>query len=82
MTKFISPNEALAQAQDQMLDGRDPETETDWILIFNSWALNLGSDTDLELNITILKLMNTIYSCSLTEQLITDIAIFQFSQRS
>jgi hypothetical protein len=40
MSRMVSPNDLQKVAQDIMLDGREPESENDWVLCVNFWAYN------------------------------------------
>lgn len=61
MGEWISPNEAVKRASDLMLDGREPESYDDWILVVNCWAAN-GLDE------AVIQLMRVLYDIPVTEQ--------------
>ncbi len=71
--KFISPNDALQQAKDLMLEGRDPESEDDWILIVNCWGGNFIEGTEVSL----CNILRLLLKVPLNEDQVTAIAEFQ-----
>jgi len=58
---WVSPNEMFEAAKEMMIDGRDPNTDEDWVLIVNFVAVNTAPG--LENAVT--GLMMTLLDCPL-----------------
>jgi hypothetical protein len=69
---MISPNDLHGAAKQLMLKDKEPVTDKDWQLCVNFWAANV-SVAEVE----ICKLMKRIYNCPLSDEDVTEIAIFQ-----
>jgi hypothetical protein len=78
MSKMISPNDLQKAAQDIMLDGREPESENDWVLCVNFWAYNVDGDGR---EADFCKIMGKIFNCPLNDKDIEMIAAFQVEKK-
>tara|TARA_Y100000310_G_scaffold275485_2_gene292048 strand:- start:335 stop:598 length:264 start_codon:yes stop_codon:yes gene_type:complete len=81
---MISPNDMITAAKDQMIDGREPTSDDDWILIANfvldqvhdqlvDEAANIASGLELVATPLVLKL----YDSPLDQSTVEEIAKFQ-----
>ncbi len=79
MSKFrmISPNDMNNAAKQHMLDGCEPQSERDWMLLVNFWAANVQKGTEEPL----VNLMARLYRCPLCEELLSAIAQFQANKK-
>lgn len=76
MSKFVSPDQLLAKAKEQMLNGREPSSRDDWVLVMNFMAINIQR----EVAKSACRLLATIYSMPLTPDEVNQIVDFQLSQ--
>lgn len=76
VSKLVSPNEMMAAAKEEMLGGREPETETDWELIMNFLAVNIHH----EVAMPACKVMAKLYDMPLTDNQIEQIVAFQLDR--
>jgi len=74
--RFVSPNEMLAAAKQQMLDGREPETQQDWQLVVNFIAFN----TDRRCCMVATKFICKLYDIPLDETQIEAIVKYQLER--
>lgn len=74
----ITPNELLANATEDMLDGRAPETPRDWALIMNYMAVNINPGSAE----AACQLLRVIYSMPLSEDDVSDIVLFQLAKNN
>jgi hypothetical protein len=72
---MVSPNDMMAAAKEEMLEGREPESKEDWINIVRFLAVNIHRD----LVHGALKLFRVMYHIPLTEREIRGIVSFQLS---
>lgn len=77
MSRLISPEELHNAAKAALLQGNEPVTDADWILVVNFWAANSAKG----LEVTICKLMARIYNCPLAMGKIGKIGNFQYSEK-
>ena len=70
MGNLVSPNEMMAKAKEMMLDGREPGTTLEWMLIVNFIAFNSAAGLEVE----ICKLMKKLYDIPLDDDEIVFIA--------
>lgn len=77
MSKFVSPNDLHKAAKTQMLQGKEPVSQMDWMLCANFWAANIASGMEVE----VVKLMGLIFQCPLTTDVLTEIAQFQVGKK-
>lgn len=77
MATFRSPNEMLAKAKEMMLDGREPETKHDWMIIMNFFAANVDSSVAH----SACRLIGKTYDMPITEQEIEQIVDFQLGKK-
>lgn len=73
MTALRSPNEIFEASKEQMLDGRDPATREDWMLLANFWAYNLAP----EVVEPAMALMVMLYDAPLDPRALSEIIEFQ-----
>ena len=73
MGKLISPNEILEQGKQIMLEGRDPESKEDWVLIMNFLAANINSD----IADSACKIIVKLYDIPLSDEEVSKIVNFQ-----
>jgi len=62
--RLVSPNDMMAAAKEHMLNGREPESEYDWMLIVNFLAVNVQKDCAEPA----IKLMRWMYDMPLSEE--------------
>lgn len=74
---WVSPNEIMQAAKDQMIDGREPESEEDWCRIVNFLAVNVARELAPEATVLCMKL----YNCPLEERVIRGIVRLQLRAR-
>ena len=72
-----TPDEMMAGAREQMLDGREPSTRKDWQLVFNFLAANILPEAQP----ACLYLLAMMYDCPLTRPEIAEISEFQVKER-
>jgi uncharacterized protein (DUF2237 family) len=70
---MVSPNDLQKAAEEQMLGGRKPVTEKDWMLCANFWAANVEKG----LEGLAIPLLGMILACPLTKDELLEIAKFQ-----
>ena len=75
--ELISPNQALERAKNAMLDGRDPESADDWVLVMNCIAAHLEPETAGPA----CELMRVLYDMPLSREEVTGIVVFQLARR-
>jgi hypothetical protein len=73
---LTSPNEMLAAARKEMLDGREPQSYEDWVLVMNFMACNIAP----EVADAACKLMAVIYEMPLSVQDVEQIVDFQLAR--
>jgi len=78
MPYLQTPNEVLARAKNLMLQGRDPVSKADWLLIVNCWAFNFPADMAL----LECKLLCAIFNAPIDEEDIAEIVMFQTNQQN
>jgi len=71
--RLVSPNDMMEAGKRIVLDGREPETKRDWILLFNFVGANIVKGLEEPVSLLIGKL----YSAPLTEDEIRQIANYQ-----
>ena len=71
--RLVSPNEMHQAACDTMIDGRKPESETDWVRVVNFYAAN----TAKEIQPVGLVFLCKIMECPLSEEYILKISEYQ-----
>lgn len=74
MTQLRSPDEFMAAAKDMMLEGREPVTERDWMLVTNFVASNVIKGVEAATCL----LFKMLYEVPLTEDQIREIAAFHY----
>jgi hypothetical protein len=74
---LVSPNQVMTEAKNQMLGGREPETDKDYQLIINFIAVNL----DPEIALAACNLMQVLYDMPISLQTIKEIVEFQLNNR-
>ena len=72
-----SPNELFEAAKKYQLDGREPESETDWVDVVNFWARNIVS----EVGPAAIQLMGRLYKCPLSDEDIANIHQYQWDSK-
>ena len=72
-----SPNDVLEDAKRLMIDGREPQSEDDWILIVNCLAYNFSPDFVSP----VLKILKVLYDIPLSYEEIEKIVEFQQRNR-
>jgi len=77
MSNLVSPNQMLAEAKEQMLDGKEPVTWEDWARIMNFCAANVHP----EVAESCCQLLGKIYYMPLSKDHITEIVNFQLERR-
>lgn len=77
MARFVSPNDMLAEAKKQMLEGREPVSREDWCLIMNFVAANVDS----EVVGPCCKLFATLFNMPLSDSEIIQIMEFQLESK-
>jgi hypothetical protein len=77
MAVLRSPNELVAAAREQMLDGREPESREDWVRIMNFLAFNVHPVAA----VPTCRLMAKMYDMPLSEQEIEKIVAFQLAKK-
>lgn len=75
--RLVSPNELLEAGKTQMLDGREPSTKEDWVMLFNFFAINISQGIEEETCL----LLSKIYDVPLTDDEIKTIAQFQHAEK-
>lgn len=75
--KLVSPNELLEAGKIQMLDGREPSTKEDWVMLFNFFSVNISQGIEEETCL----LLGKIYDVPLTDDEIKSIAQFQHAEK-
>jgi hypothetical protein len=76
MAHLVSPNEMHQAACDQMLEGRQPVTEEDWVKVVNFYAANVAA----EVQPTGVTFMAMIMGCPLPSEYVERISAFQVEQ--
>lgn len=74
--KLVSPNELHHAACDQMLDGRLPQSENDWVLVVNFYAANVAKEVQPSGVVVMAMLMD----CPLSREYIEKISAFQVKE--
>jgi hypothetical protein len=77
-SKLVSPNEMLKAARERMLEGREPVTVKDWIIIMNFFAANVHPDTADP----VCQLLRLVYEMPITKSDVTKIVKFQLERRA
>ena len=77
-SKFVSPNEMLAQAKTAMLEGKEPQSRDDWVLIMNFFAMNVHPDVAL----LACRLIAKLYDMPLSEGEVEQIVNFQINSKA
>lgn len=77
MTVLRSPNELMEFSKKAMLNGREPVTLEDWVLIVNCLAANLHPESAQPA----MKVIKMIYDIPLSMETINKIVAFQISRR-
>lgn len=77
MSHLVSPNEMMEAAKAQMLEGREPQSEDDWLRLANFIAFNVHPD----IVHPVLKIFKAIYDIPLTEEQLTKVADYQLARR-
>lgn len=70
---MVSPNDLLQAAKDEMLDGNEPATTADWVLVMNFVAANVHP----EVRDSACKVIRVLYKMPLTEETVAEIVAFQ-----
>jgi len=70
---LFSPNELLEGAKTLMLDGREPQTEEDWVKVVNFFAHNIAPGQEVSGCIV----LKALFKIPLDEMYIADIAKYQ-----
>ena len=73
---WVSPNDMLKAAKEHMLEGREPESREDWMLIMNFFAANVDSGSAEPA----CQLMCAIYDMPLSKVEVKEIVRFQLAQ--
>jgi hypothetical protein len=76
-THLISPDELLQMVCETELNGREPISYMDWVIVINSIAYN----TDIILAESVCQLMRVLYQMPLTEDQVFDIVAQQIGRR-
>lgn len=74
---WVSPNDLLEFSKKEMLEGREPETKTDWILVANCMAFNI----DPSCSVPAMQVMGMIYDMPISKEELAEIATFQSTKR-
>jgi hypothetical protein len=72
--KWVSPNGLMEGAKGMMLDGREPETNTDWMLIVNFLVVNIKK----ELALPATQLMLKLYDMPVTKEQAEEIYYYHY----
>lgn len=75
--RFVSPDQVMQAAKDQMLNGQEPKSHVDWVKVINFVAFNM----DAILASSICRVMKTLYDIPLTDDEIEEIVEFQNERR-
>jgi len=75
--KFVSPNEMMKAGKDSMLDGREPSSKEDWVILFNFFAVNISRGLEEHACL----LLGKMYDSPLTDDEIKSIAQFQHAEK-
>lgn len=75
--KLVSPNEMLEAGKKQMLDGREPSSKEDWVMLFNFFAINISQGLEEQTCL----LLGKMYDTPLTDDEIKTIAQFQHAEK-
>lgn len=73
MERWVSPNDLLQAARKNMLEGHEPESHDDWVLVVNFMSANI----DPKVQPGALYLIAKIYKMPLDESEISEICKFQ-----
>lgn len=76
-SKLVSPNEMLKAGKDSMLDGREPSSKEDWVMLFNFFAVNISQGLEEQTCL----LLGKMYNPPLTDDEIISIAQFQHAEK-
>lgn len=77
MTQLRSPNEVMQAAKDHMLEGKDPESYKDYMLVMNFIAANV----DQSVAHSACQVMAMIYDMPLSQDTVAEIVDFQLSRK-
>ena len=72
--KWTSPNDLMEGAKEMMLAGREPESNTDWMLIVNFLVVNIKK----ELALPATQLMLKLYDIPVTEEQVEEIYYYHY----
>jgi hypothetical protein len=75
--RLVTPNEMMAAAKEQMLDGREPEGIDDWIKVVNFVAANIQAEVAESATLV----FKTLFSIPLDDDMIKEIVAFQNERR-
>lgn len=75
--RLVSPNEMLETGKKHMLDGGEPSSKEDWVLLFNFFAVNISQGLEEQTCL----LMGKMYDSPLTDDEIKSIAQFQHAEK-
>jgi hypothetical protein len=75
---MVSPNQMIAEAKKQMLDGNEPTCTTDWMKIVNFVAFNTGAGVEKE----VCFILKTLYDIPLSRKEIAEIVEFQIDVKN
>lgn len=77
-SRLVSPNEMFQAAKDMQLEGREPESNHDWILVINFIAANTAEGLEK----SVCKLSKMLYNIPLSDEAIEQIADFQHNHKN
>jgi len=72
---MVSPNDMMAAAKEQMLEGKEPESREDWVEIFRFLAVNIHRSCVKDAA----ELLRVIYDVPLTKAEVRKIVAFQLA---
>jgi len=78
MARWVSPNDMLEAGKRIMLDGNDPQTQDDWVVIVNFMAYNIDPVAALPT----MKIIKMLYDIPLSDEYIDNIVEYQIKSKS
>jgi hypothetical protein len=76
--KLVSPESMMTAAKQQMLDGREPQSQQDWQLVVNFFAFN----ADPLYAKMVVPIMCRLYDIPLDEVQVNEIVQYQLDKRA
>ena len=75
--RWVSPNDMMKEAKEQMLEGRVPSTRKDWMLVVNFVAANVQKGLEVDC----CKIFRLIFDIPLSENDVYEIAQYQLARK-